>query len=58
MSPEHDTTRPIGVVVTLEEIYGTVQSIDNKMDKDLRLLREEMAKLTAIIFLVQRGITL
>lgn len=73
MAPENDTqTRAIGVVVTIKEIYDTVISIDDKMDTDLRLLRDEIAKLkaqlaaqwvvhgilvAAIIFLVQRGFT-
>lgn len=73
MAPDsHDSTRPIGVVVTIKEIYDTVQSIDNKMDSDLRMLREEISKLKAqlaaqwvvhgiliatIIFLTQKGLS-
>lgn len=70
--PTDEHTRPIGVVVTIKEIYDTVQSIDAKMDSDLRLLREEISKLkaqlaaqwvvhgilvAAIIFLTQKGLS-
>ena len=69
---DHDAhTRPQGVFITLEAIYQTVTSIDDKIDKEMNALRDEMAKMkaqlaaqwvvhgiliTTIIFLIQRGI--
>ena len=69
---DHDThTRPQGVFITLEAIYQTVTSIDDKIDTEMNAIRDEMAKMkaqlaaqwvvhgiliTTIVFLIQRGI--
>ena len=69
---DHDTkTRPQGVFITLEAIYQTVTSIDDKIDTEMNAIRDEMSKMkaqlaaqwvvhgiliTTIIFLIQRGI--
>lgn len=65
-------TRPQGVFITLEAIYQTVTSIDDKIDTELNVIRQEIAKMkaqlaaqwvvhgilvTTIVFLVQRGLT-
>lgn len=64
-------TRPQGVFITLEAIYATVTSIDDKIDTELTALREEISKIkaqlaaqwvvcgilvTAIGFLVTKGL--
>lgn len=75
MPPEQSNThtRPQGVFITLEAIYQTVTSIDDKIDAELNAVRSELAKMkaqlaaqwvvhgilvTTIIFLMQRGLTL
>jgi len=60
------------VFITLEAIYDTVTSIDDKIDTELNALRAELAKMkaqlaaqwvvhgilvTTIVFLMQKGIT-
>jgi len=65
-------TRPQGVFITLEAIYQTVTSIDDKIDTELNLVRNEIAKMkaqlaaqwvvhgilvTTIVFLVQKGLS-
>lgn len=74
MPPDHDNsthTRPQGVFITLEAIYQTVTSIDDKIDLELNNVRTELAKMkaqlaaqwvvhgilvTTIVFLIQRGL--
>lgn len=73
MPTEHDNThtRPQGVFITLEAIYQTVTSIDDKIDTEMNAIRNEMSKMkaqlaaqwvvhgiliTTIVFLIQRGI--
>lgn len=65
-------TRPQGVFITLEAIYATVTSIDDKIDSELRAVNNELAKMkaqlaaqwvvhailiTALGFLISRGLT-
>lgn len=64
-------TRPQGFFITLEAIYSTVTSIDDKMDTELRAVHQELAKvkaqlaaqwvvhgilITIIVFLAQKGL--
>ena len=73
MPTDHDNnhTRPQGVFITLEAIYQTVTSIDDKIDVEMASIRNEIAKMkaqlaaqwvvqgiliTTIAFLVQRGL--
>ena len=73
MPPDTEShPRPQGVFITLEAIYDTVTSIDDKIDTELNALRAELAKMkaqlaaqwvvhgilvTTIVFLMQKGIT-
>lgn len=76
MAPPPETerthTRPQGVFITLDAIYQTVTSIDDKIDMELRAIHQEISKLkaqlaaqwvvhgiliTTIVFLIQKGIT-
>lgn len=72
MDSQSPHTRPQGVFITLEAIYQTVTSIDDKIDTELKAINQEIAKMkaqlaaqwvvhgiliTAIIFLVQKGLT-
>lgn len=65
-------TRPQGVFITLDAIYQTVTSIDEKIDTELKAINQEIARLkaqlaaqwvvhgilvTTIVFLIQKGIT-
>lgn len=65
-------TRPQGVFITLEAIYQTVTSIDDKIDTELKAINQEIAKMkaqlaaqwvvhgiliTTIVFLLQKGLT-
>jgi len=65
-------TRPQGVFITLDAIYQTVTSIDDKIDTELKAINQEIARLkaqlaaqwvvhgilvTTIVFLIQKGIT-
>lgn len=69
---ERPATRPQGVFITLDAIYQTVTSIDDKIDMELRAIHQEISKLkaqlaaqwvvhgiliTTIVFLIQKGIT-
>lgn len=75
MPTDHDNThtRPQGVFITLEAIYQTVTSIDDKIDVEMTSIRNEIAKMkaqlaaqwvvhgiliTTIAFLVQRGLVI
>lgn len=64
-------TRPIGVLVTIREIHGTVLKIDEKLDQEVSKLKEEIATVraqlaalwvihgivvTTIVFLLQKGL--
>ncbi len=45
MPPDSNThTRPQGVFITLEAIYQTVTSIDDKIDTELKEVRKEVAQ--------------
>lgn len=69
---EQPHTRPQGVFITLEAIYQTVTSIDDKIDTELNVIRQEIAKMkaqlaaqwvvhgilvTTIAFLIQKGLS-
>ena len=64
-------SKPIGVIVTLKEIYDTVNRIDDKLDREISGIKDEISKLkaqlaaqwvvhgilvSAIIFLIQKGL--
>lgn len=64
-------SKPVGVIVTLKEIYDTVNRIDDKLDREIIGIKDEISKLksqlaaqwvvhgilvSAIIFLIQKGI--
>lgn len=67
----HSHARPQGVFITLEAIYATVTSIDDKIDTELNAVRAELAKMkaqlaaqwvvhgiliTTIVFFIQKGL--
>ena len=61
----------IGVIVTLKEIYDTVNRIDDKLDREISGIKEEISGLkaqlaaqwvvhgiliSAMVFLIQKGL--
>ena len=64
-------TKTVGVIVTLKEIYDTVNRIDDKLDREISGIKDEISKLkaqlaaqwvvhgillSAIIFLIQKAL--